>query len=126
MPGYYNLKIWAGNNLPVVPFEFPFDLDGLVAVFSIIVPSRGIRHDFSSTNPDSGVTIRESVDEDGNVVDPPDEKRTVEWRYTVEFSRSLPRHELIEYELELRDDDGGQRTFVAGNVTILGGANADT
>lgn len=126
MPGYHNLKLWAGNNLPVVPFRFPYDLDGLTAVFSVIIPARGIRHDFASTDPDSGLTIIESVDRNGDTIDPPGEKRTVQWRYTIELTRSLPRHELIEYELELRDDDGGQQTFVSGNITILGGANADT
>lgn len=124
MPGYHNLTLWAGNNSPEIVFRFPFDLDGLVAVLSIRALSRQIALDFSSADPDSGLTIVAREDEDGRPIDPPGERRLVEWRYTVDLTRDLPRHELIEYELELRDGET-QRTYVHGNLTVKGGANAD-
>lgn len=124
-PGYYNLTLWAGNNSPEIVFRFPWDLDGLVVVLSVRAPSRQIALDFASDDPDSGLTIVARLDEDGNLIDPPGEKRVVEWRYSVDLTRDLPRHELVEYELELRDDDT-QRTYVHGNLTVKGGANADT
>lgn len=124
MPGFHNLTLWAGNNSPEVVFRFPFDVGGLVAVLSIRAPSRQIAHDFASDDPASGLTIVADEDEDGNPVHPDGERRLVSWRYGVELTRTLPRHELISYELELRDGDV-QRTYVYGNLTVKGGDNAD-
>lgn len=126
MPGYHNLTLWAGNNAPEIVFRFPFDLDGLVAVLSIRAPAQQIAHDYASSDPDSGLAIVAREDEDGLPIDPPGERSVVEWRYSADLTRELPRHELIGYELELRDGDGMQRTYVYGNLIIQGGANADT
>ncbi|MGV6872567.1 hypothetical protein ACUSIJ_07725 [Pseudochelatococcus sp. B33] len=124
MAGQYDLILWAGNNAPEVIFEFEFDLDELQAVLSIRSPARGISHDFSTADGDSGLTIEAREDEDGEPVDAPGEKRIIQWRYGLALTRALPRHELIEYELELRDGEV-QRTYVHGNLRIEGGANAD-
>lgn len=123
-PGYYNLTLWAGNSAPEIIFEFEFDIDGLEAVLSIRSPSRQISHDFSTSDPESGLTLVAREDEDGEPVDPPGELRRVVWRYGIDLTRTLPRHEMIAYELELRDGEV-QRTYVHGNLKIEGGANAD-
>lgn len=124
MPGNYDLVLWAGNSAPEIIFEFDFDLSGLDAVLSIRSPARDISHDFSTADPDSGLTLLAREDDDGNAIDPPDELHLVVWRYGIDLTRDLPRHEHIAYELELRDGDA-QRTYVYGNLTIEGGANAD-
>lgn len=124
MSGHHDLSLWAGNSAPEIIFEFDFDLDEMEAVLSIRAPSRGISHDFSTADLDSGLTLAAREDEDGEPVGPPGELRRVVWRYGVSLTRALPQHELIAYELELRDGEF-QRTYVHGNLTIEGGANAD-
>lgn len=124
MPGYHNLTLWAGNSAPEIIFEFDWDVDGLEAVLSIRSRLHQISHDFSTADPDSGLTLIAREDENGNLLDPPGELRRVCWRYGIEMTRTLPRHAPVEYELELRDGTV-QRTYVHGNLKIEGGANAD-
>ena len=115
MTASYDFEIERGSTVPPVQFRLPLDGAGSEWRLKLRFPD----DQFLALSTEAGTLTAENVIVDGVT------KTLLTWPRTLEQSRQIPLGKVTAYELEQIEPSGGQRVWLDGYISGVGGLNDD-